>query len=89
MKEPAITAALAEELSRAPDFSLSLSAAQLVQLVSMLQLAMRHPQLEDDADSVTQFVRGFIASVRAGFEGFHVVQMVIDKNGGGMDTRPC
>lgn len=90
MTTPELTAALAEELSRTPDYHLQLSGAQLLQIMSLLQLALRHPSLEDDADAVTVFVRGFIASVREGFAGFPVVQMVLDSNGMGLAMpRTC
>lgn len=92
MTNPQLTAALAEELSRTHDFEMTLSGAQLLQLVSMLQIALRHPSLQDEAECTTLFVRAFIASVREGFGGFPIVQMVIDKNGAGEAVtmpRPC
>ncbi len=80
MSEQAFNDALAEELSRTPNYTMELTGSQALQLVCFLQLALRHPAVEDDAERVTLFVRGFIASVREGFGGFPVIQMLIDKN---------
>lgn len=84
------------ELERCPPFTLELSAAQLMELVSLLQLALRHPAMvRHEHQGTTLFARGFVQSVREGFAEFPLLQMVIDRGSapdpfGGMDaSRPC
>ena len=90
MKNAALVHALAEELNRAPAFQLQISGAELLQIVSFLQLALRHPSLDAEQACATLYVRGFIASAREGFGGFPTVQLVIDSNNGHTEVpRPC
>lgn len=78
----AMVAALAEELERAPEFVVEVAAPDLLQLVCFLQLALRCPSLEQIPMQATQRVRDFVSSSRRSFEGFPIVQMVIDMNDG-------
>jgi hypothetical protein len=84
---------LAAELVRAPPHQLVLRADQMLQIIGMLQLALRHPDFEDDDcehQMTVKFVREFIETVRDdGFKGFPAVQRLIDEGDDSEITLPC
>lgn len=79
--------ALAAEVSAAPDRRLDLTAAQLLQLISVLQVGLRHPTIREDGAATVEFCERFIAVVRDGFDGFPTIQMAID--GGSGQVHEC
>jgi hypothetical protein len=89
--EAELTAALEAELGRMPSVTLCVSAAELLQMVTLLQLAIRHPGIEASQGSAlaAQFARRFIASIRDGLSEFPAVQQVIALNGAVGNDRPC
>lgn len=95
---PDISAALAEELERMPMCTLKISGADVLQIITMLQLALRHPNFREEnaglapleALNAAEFVRHFIATIRANMAEYPTVQLVIDYNFRELDMpRPC
>lgn len=90
--EQGLIKAIGAEMERMRTYKVELQGSDLVQIVSFLQIALRHPTFHEEGphQQPAHTVRRFVAFVRTMFEGFPAVQQLIDLNGNtDQPSGPC
>ena len=87
--DPVFLAKLVDDMRQAPNLKVEFEISGLLSLVSMLQVAMRHPELHPDYERTAGLARQFVLDVQHHYRAYETLHRLIELGFTADAPGPC